>query len=1338
MRKKIAALVVFAMVCNMFIGLGGDQASAAAIGTPDLDPPKLLTYENTNNLTKSPLFQLNMDEPVVVKSGTITLQNRTTGGLVDTIDISRLNKITDDKYQFQLNTGVYLDFNTVYDATISAGAFEDLAGIPSDLIQFAVTTAGETAPAIVKYTPSPDASTVNPSEALVIDFSEDIYYGNGQISILRLSDNVLVDQFAISGSTTDSSRVAIAGKTVTIRSGKLAAGTSHYVLIDNGAFVDGDGTAFTGISNGRQWTFTTAGAAAQVTSKYPETGTQINTTSVKLQLNYNKKVYPGTGNIELYQADGTRLVSIPVSSSQVTGGGTSTITIDPKVTLKNNTSYYVLVPDGAFRDQDNISIAGYTNANGWRFSVTPAVTPITVTSLSPSNGSTGVASTVELIINFDRQVLRGTGAVVVRKVGSNVSIPVVATADGTTQGRIRLQSGSVYESGASYYVTMESGAFYERANQANLYAGMSGQSSWTFQVGSIDKIAPVLQNAQMHTYNTIRLTYSESLNSGISLLTSSFAVTVNGENRPISSAYVSGDSVYVTLSTGVAVGQKVTISFSGGNGRPVQDLAGNAASAFSTREVVNGIDTIMPKPISGTAYGSTISLQFSESMKSPSSNAYNQFHVTADGSTIGVRSISVSGNYITLYLNSSIGNGQVVKVSYTPGSYPIESYSYNQHLAAFTDYMVRNQLDTKAPVFEKVEASGNKMVLIYNEPLSKTNLPMKSQFSVLVNNAPLYVNQVEIKDNQVILTLASNLPVNQKVTLSYVPGVNRITDMNGNAAGYINLHEVIAGAATTTHSDVKSAQINGDTITIVFNKVLASQVTTSAVQFTILVDNVYRTISHASISGDTLTIKLSSPVQAGQKVEFSYAPGVTPIKDSTGVNIASIANLQISNGSTAAVSNGLRPSYLTVLNASEFGYEMQLLGIDAATSTEDQSQFNNSTRRYMIDSDKLRQAYSYLTTSNQYSRIIVFQTPSSMKSGYVGVPLKTLEDAYKNDNKAAFAVKWNDNIYMLKLSNLNFSAIAQQFNSTTAAITLYIQLEELPNANLVTLQQKMNLVGAKKVTPSIEIHVSAASNTSASTKQDVVLVNGEFLLRTSKTDESSVQHSLVTLNEKQEKLTYVPTLVQTVGSYRLYNAKVNGNLSVSGITLSMYFTDTHKHWAKDTILELASKLVIDGRTSTSFMPNKMITRAEFAEFIARGLNLSMNVEGAPTFKDVKPGSSAGLYISAAAKAGIITGYHDGTFKPESYITREQMSIMMVRAMESIGYDASLSYSSDITLNKFKDKTSISSSSRDLVAKAVNEGIIQGVTSNTFQPAGNATRAQAAVMLKRMLSKIQYI
>lgn len=147
---------------------------------------------------------------------------------------------------------------------------------------------------------------------------------------------------------------------------------------------------------------------------------------------------------------------------------------------------------------------------------------------------------------------------------------------------------------------------------------------------ALDKRAPVLVSTQLESNRTIRLKYDEAIRPSVALLSSSFNVTVNDERRTVESVYIQGDSVYVTLSTGVAVGQVVKIAYTGGL-RTIQDAAGNAASTFSLRQVTNTVQTALPAPKDGILSGKTLTLNFNDTLKAISTNAFNQFSVYADG-----------------------------------------------------------------------------------------------------------------------------------------------------------------------------------------------------------------------------------------------------------------------------------------------------------------------------------------------------------------------------------------------------------------------------------------------------------------------------------------------------------------------------------------------------------------------------------------------------------------------------------------------------------------------------------------------------------------------------------
>jgi hypothetical protein len=170
------------------------------------------------------------------------------------------------------------------------------------------------------------------------------------------------------------------------------------------------------------------------------------------------------------------------------------------------------------------------------------------------------------------------------------------------------------------------------------------------------------------------------------------------------------------------------------------------------------------------------------------------------------------------------------------------------------------------------------------------------------------------------------------------------------------------------------------------------------------------------------------------------------------------------------------------------------------------------------------------------------------------------------------------------------------------------------------------------------------------------------------------------------------------------------------------------------IFILASKMVVSGTTDTSFAPDNNITRAEFAALLVRSLALTSDAAAA-SFNDVHATDWFAGSIGAAVKAKLVSGYEDGSFKPNAPITREQMAVMVAKAISAAGKTAA---SQTDLLNKFNDNSQISDWAKASVSQSVQAGIITGMTDTTFVPAANASRAQAAVMLKRLLQYAQFI
>jgi hypothetical protein len=142
---------------------------------------------------------------------------------------------------------------------------------------------------------------------------------------------------------------------------------------------------------------------------------------------------------------------------------------------------------------------------------------------------------------------------------------------------------------------------------------------------------------------------------------------------------------------------------------------------------------------------------------------------------------------------------------------------------------------------------------------------------------------------------------------------------------------------------------------------------------------------------------------------------------------------------------------------------------------------------------------------------------------------------------------------------------------------------------------------------------------------------------------------------------HVPTKVVPldVKYYAVINSLTNSTYSV--VWQPLEFSDVANHWAKDAIIDMGSRMVIDGTGNGMFSPGRDITRAEFAAIIVHGLGLKLE-NGASDFFDVKVADWYNSVINTAYSYQLISGFEDGTFRLNDKITREQAMVIIGKAM----------------------------------------------------------------------------
>ena len=176
------------------------------------------------------------------------------------------------------------------------------------------------------------------------------------------------------------------------------------------------------------------------------------------------------------------------------------------------------------------------------------------------------------------------------------------------------------------------------------------------------------------------------------------------------------------------------------------------------------------------------------------------------------------------------------------------------------------------------------------------------------------------------------------------------------------------------------------------------------------------------------------------------------------------------------------------------------------------------------------------------------------------------------------------------------------------------------------------------------------------------------------------------------------------------------------------FTDVKtSDWFYDSVYYVWDNDVMQGMTPTTFDPQGTTTRAQFATVLYR-------MAGSPAVSDADRSAcpftdlTADWYRDAvvwAYKNGVVNGVSATRFAPNAGITREPLVTMLYR------YEGS---PESTTALSFADAASISPYARAAVAWAVENGIVNGMPGNTFQPKGSATRAQLAAILHRFMAQ----
>ena len=181
------------------------------------------------------------------------------------------------------------------------------------------------------------------------------------------------------------------------------------------------------------------------------------------------------------------------------------------------------------------------------------------------------------------------------------------------------------------------------------------------------------------------------------------------------------------------------------------------------------------------------------------------------------------------------------------------------------------------------------------------------------------------------------------------------------------------------------------------------------------------------------------------------------------------------------------------------------------------------------------------------------------------------------------------------------------------------------------------------------------------------------------------------------------------------------------------FEDISDSWAKADIKKLQSAGIVHGITSTQFMPENTITRAEFLAMVVRVLNLSSMSEQ-KLFDDVEMTTWYAQNITAAVEAGLIDSHliSNDNFLPDKPIRRDEMASLLV-----LGYEYFYGTKPDLEdLSGFMDCETVETWAKNYIMSSVSCGLLRGDDSGFLLPTNTATRAEASAVLNRFMQLIE--
>ena len=340
---------------------------------------------------------------------------------------------------------------------------------------------------------------------------------------------------------------------------------------------------------------------------------------------------------------------------------------------------------------------------------------------------------------------------------------------------------------------------------------------------------------------------------------------------------------------------------------------------------------------------------------------------------------------------------------------------------------------------------------------------------------------------------------------------------------------------------------------------------------------------------------------------------------------------------------------------------------------------------------------------------------------------------------AVLEIRTENVIYTLPAAHISIDNVLSQFGEQVELedITVNINVSEPPDNIIKIIEDTADKNNYQIVVKPVEFEITC---TSGDKTVNISKFNGyiERMVAIPEGVDPGKITTGVVLNP-DGTFSHVPTVITVIDGK--YYAKISSmtNSTYSVIWNLKSFKDVETHWAKDAVNDMGSRLIINGVSEEIFEPERDISRAEFATIISKALGLMKPGAGKDVFGDVAKDAWYYDAVSAAYEYGIIAGYGNGKFEPDCEITREQAMVMITRAMKIANLKVEFDDGEeDKLLENYIDADKSADYAKSSIAACIKAGIVIGRNGNLVAPKDFITRAEAAIIVRRLLQKSNLI